>query len=155
MRAREYPFWLHPRYNIDYHDSAVLKEILSGEATEVVVEKIHELLTKLGEAVRNNDIPIDDYIIFKVSSIMEIQPSYIADHHLLKSVLVKTRKITQTRNLNPMFKSPFVWNKKVPLFELTTLFHISSVWMNMERAEGRRLRIGLSILMIWEDKGQN
>lgn len=60
-------FWLHPRYNIDYHDSAVLKEILSGEATEVVVEKIHELLTKLGEAVRNNDIPIDDYIIFKVS----------------------------------------------------------------------------------------
>lgn len=108
MRAREYPFWLHRRYNIDYHDSAVLKEILSGEATEVVVEKIHELLTKLGEAVRNNDIPIDDYIIFKVSSIMEIQPSYIADHHLLKSVLVKTRKITQTRNLNPMFKSPFV-----------------------------------------------
>ncbi|OXH31047.1 DNA polymerase alpha subunit A [Cryptococcus neoformans] len=45
--------------------AAVLKEILSGEATEVVVEKIHGLLTKLGEAVRNSEIPIDDYIIFK------------------------------------------------------------------------------------------
>lgn len=109
MRAREYPLWLHQSgYNIDDRDSAVLKEILSGEATEVVVEKIHELLTKLGEAVRNSEIPIDDYIIFKVSSAMEIPPFYVANHRPLKSVLVKTRKITLTRNLNPTFKSLFV-----------------------------------------------
>lgn len=109
MRAREYPLWLHQSgYNIDDRDSAVLKEILSGEATEVVVEKIHELLTKLGEAVRNSEIPIDDYIIFKVSSAKEIPPFYVANHRPLKSVLVKTRKITLTRNPNPTFKSLFV-----------------------------------------------
>lgn len=86
MQAREYPLWLCPsKYGIDDHDSAILKEILSGEATEVVVEKIHELLTKLGEAVRNNEIPIDDYIIFKVSSIMEAPLSYVANHRLLKA----------------------------------------------------------------------
>lgn len=86
MQAREYPLWLCPsKYGIDDHDSAILKEILSGEATEVVVEKIHELLTKLGEAVRNNEIPIDDYIIFKVSSIMEASLSYVANHRLLKA----------------------------------------------------------------------
>ncbi|WWC58983.1 uncharacterized protein I303_101529 [Kwoniella dejecticola CBS 10117] len=45
--------------------SAVLKEILSGESTEIVVEKIHELLTNLGEAVKNGLIPLDDFIIFK------------------------------------------------------------------------------------------
>lgn len=86
MQAREYPLWLCPsKYGIDDHDSAILKEILSGEATEVVVEKIHELLTKLGEAVRNNEIPIDDYIIFKVSSIMEAPLSYVANYRLLKA----------------------------------------------------------------------
>ncbi|WWC67483.1 uncharacterized protein I206_101391 [Kwoniella pini CBS 10737] len=45
--------------------SAVLKEILSGESTEIVVEKIHELLTNLGEAVKNGLIPLEDFIIFK------------------------------------------------------------------------------------------
>ncbi|WRT65216.1 uncharacterized protein IL334_002159 [Kwoniella shivajii] len=45
--------------------SAVLKEVLSGESTEVVVEKIHELLTNLGEAVKNGSIPLEEFIIFK------------------------------------------------------------------------------------------
>ncbi|WVQ68773.1 uncharacterized protein L199_006982 [Kwoniella botswanensis] len=45
--------------------SAVLKEILSGESTEIVVEKIHELLTNLGEAVKSGVIPLEDFIIFK------------------------------------------------------------------------------------------
>ncbi|KAK8846576.1 hypothetical protein IAR55_005662 [Kwoniella newhampshirensis] len=45
--------------------SAVLKEVLSGEATESVVEKIHDLLTNLGEAVRNGMVPLEDFIIFK------------------------------------------------------------------------------------------
>ena len=45
--------------------SAVLKEILSGEATEIVVAKIHDLLTILGETVRGGSVPLDDFIIFK------------------------------------------------------------------------------------------
>ncbi|RSH90080.1 DNA-directed DNA polymerase alpha catalytic subunit pol1 [Saitozyma podzolica] len=45
--------------------SAVLKEILSGEATEVVISRIHELLTALGESVRNGNVPLDDFIVFK------------------------------------------------------------------------------------------
>jgi DNA polymerase alpha subunit A len=46
--------------------SAVLKEILSGEATEYVVNNIHSYLTTLGETVRSGTMPIDDFIIFKV-----------------------------------------------------------------------------------------
>lgn len=46
--------------------SAVLKEILSGLATEIVVEKIHELLTVLGETVRSGSVPLEEFIIFKV-----------------------------------------------------------------------------------------
>ncbi len=49
--------------------SAVLKEILSGEATEVVVENIHELLSVLGETVRAGSIPLEEFIIFKVSKL--------------------------------------------------------------------------------------
>lgn len=40
--------------------------ILSAEATEIVIEKIHEYLINLGEAVRKGLKPLDDYIIFKV-----------------------------------------------------------------------------------------
>lgn len=47
----------------------VLREILSGEATEVVVGKIHDYLTKLGERVRDGQVPLDDFIIFKVGSL--------------------------------------------------------------------------------------
>lgn len=49
--------------------SAVLKEILSGEATENVVSKIHDYLTLLGETVRSGTVPLDDFIIFKVSRV--------------------------------------------------------------------------------------
>lgn len=44
----------------------VLEQILSGEATEVVVERIHEYLTNVGEDVRAGKIKLDDFIIFKV-----------------------------------------------------------------------------------------
>lgn len=44
----------------------VLEQILSGEPTEVVVEAIHDYLTKIGEDVRNNRIKVDDFIINKV-----------------------------------------------------------------------------------------
>lgn len=44
----------------------VLDEILSGEATETVVENIHEYLTTIGSNVRSGKIKVDDFIIFKV-----------------------------------------------------------------------------------------
>ncbi len=44
----------------------VLDKILSDEATEIVVEKIHEYLSTLGDDVRSGKIPLDDYIIYKV-----------------------------------------------------------------------------------------
>lgn len=50
--------------------SAVLKEILSGEATEIVVGKVHELLTVLGETVRSGSVPLEEFIIFKVRQTM-------------------------------------------------------------------------------------
>lgn len=47
--------------------SSVLKEILSGDDTEKVVQKIHEYLIQLGEIVRSGAVPLDDFIIYKVS----------------------------------------------------------------------------------------
>lgn len=43
----------------------VLEQILSGEATETVVEKIHEYLQQLAADVREGRIPLDDYVIYK------------------------------------------------------------------------------------------
>ncbi|KAI0692497.1 hypothetical protein BC835DRAFT_1407020 [Cytidiella melzeri] len=43
----------------------VLDQILSGEATETVVERIHEYLATIGENVRAGKVPMDDFIIFK------------------------------------------------------------------------------------------
>ncbi|WFC99288.1 DNA-directed DNA polymerase [Malassezia yamatoensis] len=45
--------------------SYVLDQILSGEATEIVVEKIHEYLEQVGNDVRQNKIPLEDLIIYK------------------------------------------------------------------------------------------
>ena len=43
----------------------VLEQILSGEATETVVEKVHEYLQQLATDVREGRIPLDDYVIYK------------------------------------------------------------------------------------------
>ncbi|GAA5888512.1 hypothetical protein JCM6882_008978 [Rhodosporidiobolus microsporus] len=43
----------------------VLDMILSAQATEVVIEQIHEYLVNLGEGVRKGLKPMDDYIIYK------------------------------------------------------------------------------------------
>lgn len=45
----------------------MLEHILSGEETEVVVERIHEYLNTIGQNVRNGTIGLDDFVIFKVS----------------------------------------------------------------------------------------
>jgi DNA polymerase alpha subunit A len=44
----------------------VLEQILSGEATEVVVENIHEYLATISSNVRTGKVKVDDFIIFKV-----------------------------------------------------------------------------------------
>ena len=46
--------------------SFILDQILSGETTEVVVERIHEYLTKLGNDVRGGHVPADKFIVHKV-----------------------------------------------------------------------------------------
>jgi DNA polymerase alpha subunit A len=45
--------------------SYVLKQVLSGEPTEGVVEAIHEYLTTVGEGVRGGKVSLDDFIIWK------------------------------------------------------------------------------------------
>lgn len=45
--------------------SYVLEQILSGESTENVVAAIHTYLGEIGDAVREGQIPLEDYIIFK------------------------------------------------------------------------------------------
>ena len=45
----------------------VLEQILSGEATETVVENIHEYLTTVGTDVRAGKMKLDEFIIYKVS----------------------------------------------------------------------------------------
>ncbi|KAN0062591.1 DNA-directed DNA polymerase alpha catalytic subunit pol1 [Thecaphora frezii] len=43
----------------------VLSQILSGNATETVVEQIHEYLSEVGHQVRAGQVAIDDFIIYK------------------------------------------------------------------------------------------
>lgn len=43
----------------------VLDQILSGEETEIVVERIHEYLSNIGNDVREGKIKLDEFIIFK------------------------------------------------------------------------------------------
>ncbi|BFZ59720.1 DNA-directed DNA polymerase alpha catalytic subunit pol1 [Saitoella coloradoensis] len=42
----------------------VLNQILSGEQTETVIEKIHEYLRELSAKMRNGDFPVNKYIIY-------------------------------------------------------------------------------------------
>lgn len=62
----------------------MLDQILSGEATETVVERIHEYLATMSEDVRGGKIPMDEFIIFKVTSFDSLfqgaifSPTYLA-----------------------------------------------------------------------------
>lgn len=46
----------------------LLNEILSGEDSEVVLEKIHEYLRELATKMRENSIPVQKYVIYTVST---------------------------------------------------------------------------------------
>ena len=60
----------------------VLNQILSGEATETVVENIHEYLSTIGENIRGNKIGLEEFIIFKVSIILSLLYTPRADMYL-------------------------------------------------------------------------
>lgn len=61
-----------PDYSSDPTFSYVLDQILSGEAIEVVVEKIHEYLTNLGNDVRAGKVPMEKFIIHKVWQLLGV-----------------------------------------------------------------------------------
>ena len=48
------------------HGRYVLDQILSGEATEIVVERIHGYLGTISEDIRGGKVPMDQFIIYKV-----------------------------------------------------------------------------------------
>ena len=47
-----------------------LNQILSGEAPELVVEKIHDYLRELGTKVRNGEFPVQKFIIYTVYTVV-------------------------------------------------------------------------------------
>ena len=46
--------------------SYLLDQILSGDPTDVVLERIHDYLRELGQKVRNGDFPLNKFIIYTV-----------------------------------------------------------------------------------------
>ena len=69
-----------------------MDQILSGEATEVVVEKIHEYLTTVGEDVRAGKVKLDDFIIFKrLGKNPEDYPDAKSQPHVQVALRMKAR----------------------------------------------------------------
>ena len=84
----------------------VLDQILSGEATEVVVENIHEYLTTMGEDVRAGKIKPDEFIIFKVSTssayrVKKCSPAHAVDNSDLAKIqrTIRMRRASRTSRL--------------------------------------------------------
>ncbi|TFY64658.1 hypothetical protein EVJ58_g2476 [Rhodofomes roseus] len=70
----------------------VLDQILSGEATEVVVENIHEYLTTVREDVRAGKVKLDDFIIFKrLGKNPEDYPDAKSQPHVQVALRMKAR----------------------------------------------------------------
>ncbi|KAI0077749.1 DNA polymerase alpha catalytic subunit [Panus rudis PR-1116 ss-1] len=70
----------------------VLDRILSGEATEVVVEQIHEYLTSMGEDIRAGKVKLDDFIIFKrLGKNPEDYPDAKSQPHVQVALRMKAR----------------------------------------------------------------
>ncbi|OBZ73519.1 DNA polymerase alpha catalytic subunit [Grifola frondosa] len=73
----------------------VLEQILSGEATEAVVERIHEYLTTIGEDVRGGKIKLDEFIIFKrLGKNPEDYPDAKSQPHVQVALRMKARGLT-------------------------------------------------------------
>ncbi|GJJ15609.1 hypothetical protein Clacol_009887 [Clathrus columnatus] len=70
----------------------VLDQILSGDDPEVVVEKIHDYLTTIGEDVRGGKIPMEEFIIHKrLGKNPEDYPDAKSQPHVQVALRMKTR----------------------------------------------------------------
>jgi DNA polymerase alpha subunit A len=76
-----------------------LNQILSGEAPELVVEKIHDYLRELGTKVRNGEFPVQKFIIYTVQTRL---------NKLSYRNWGKIRRIIQMRNRNHKSKWHYV-----------------------------------------------
>lgn len=73
----DFPF---PSSLLDNPDStsAILKDILSGDDQDIVIERIHDYLRDIAQKVRGNLIPIAKYTIYTVKPpYLESIPSYL------------------------------------------------------------------------------
>ena len=70
----------------------VLEQILSGETTEVVVEQIHDYLTKMGHTIRDGQIQLEDFIINKrLGKDPEAYPDGKSQPHVQVALRMKAR----------------------------------------------------------------
>jgi len=70
----------------------VLDQILSGEATENVVENIHDYLTAVGQDVRVGKVNLDDFVIFKrLGKNPEDYPDAKSQPHVQVALRMKSR----------------------------------------------------------------
>jgi DNA polymerase alpha subunit A len=73
----------------------VLDQILSGEVTEIVVERIHEYLTTIGDDVRGGNIKLEEFIIHKrLGKKPEDYPDAKSQPHVQVALRLKTRNVT-------------------------------------------------------------
>lgn len=72
----------------------LLDQILSGEATEVVVERIHEYLTTIGDDIRCGKIKLDEFIIHKrLGKNPEDYPDAKSQPHVQVALKMKARNV--------------------------------------------------------------
>src|SRR5258707_13947552 len=72
----------------------LLDQILSGEATEVVVERIHEYLTTIGDDIRCGKIKLDEFIIHKrLGKNPEDYPDAKSQPHVQVALRMKARNV--------------------------------------------------------------
>ncbi|WFD34023.1 DNA-directed DNA polymerase [Malassezia cuniculi] len=84
----------------------VLECILSGEATEVVVESIHEYLGKIATDVQEGRIPLEDYVIYKR---LGKRPQDYPDAHNQPHVQVALRMLAKNENARSGDVIPYVF----------------------------------------------
>lgn len=70
----------------------VLDQILSGQATELVVEHIHEYLSDMANKIKRGEIALDDFIIFKrLGKNPEDYPDVKSQPHVQVALRMKAR----------------------------------------------------------------
>ncbi len=73
----------------------LLNAILSGEESEIVVQRIHDHLRELAAKMQENAVPIQKYIIYTVGFIKEEK----------NATLMTFRNLARTRKIIPILKA--------------------------------------------------